>query len=446
MLAPIVTFAADQSPWYGDIAFWASVVGILGVLVAGSWAFWRHYYRKQDRELTAERDRAQRELREAREELKKLRGIELPARAKLKKELDQSREETKHLSEDLSESETERERLQQIVDRLNRTLRIAQQMEGLTWRAKPNDATAPFVPMAERRVPILSVLNLKGGVGKTTLAANLGAAFARGGARVLLVDLDLQASLTSLYISGEELQQLSRERRLIQHYFEESMAGNQPRLLDCAHVCSEPKIELIGSADTLAYAELNLTVHWLLKPGKNDPRLLLRKALHDIDCNSRFDLVLIDCPPLLNISCVNALAAADFLLIPVMPSKSTTDRVRPMMGWLRSLRQNLNPDLKILGVAANRVYRETAMSNEEANLWSALRDQCHEAWGEPVMMCRTLVPQSTDIRDAENERRPLKAKDKTFASFVKLAAEISERLPESCRPAGLLVAASGAAK
>jgi cellulose biosynthesis protein BcsQ len=300
--------------------------------------------------------------------------------------------------------------------------------------------------MAERRVPILSVLNLKGGVGKTTLAANLGAAFARGGARVLLVDLDLQASLTSLYISGEELQQLSRERRLIQHYFEESMAGNQPRLLDCAHVCSEPKIELIGSADTLAYAELNLTVHWLLKPGKNDPRLLLRKALHDIDCNSRFDLVLIDCPPLLNISCVNALAAADFLLIPVMPSKSTTDRVRPMMGWLRSLRQNLNPDLKILGVAANRVYRETAMSNEEANLWSALRDQCHEAWGEPVMMCRTLVPQSTDIRDAENERRPLKAKDKTFASFVKLAAEISERLPESCRPAGLLVAASGAAK
>lgn len=416
-------FAADPTPWFQDFTFWAIFFGTLGSSVAATWAVVRLIYRERVRRL-------QQDLRSADEALKNARRARIPQRDEMERQLTDAREEAERLRQDLLRAGADGDRLQHVFDALNRNLKVAQQVEGLTWRVRPTGG-ADFVPLSDRRTPIVAVLNLKGGVGKTTLAANLGAAFARTGWRVLLVDLDLQASLTSLFVTGEKLDQSSRERRLIQHYFEQSAAGDAPRFADFFQVSSEPRVELVGSADTLAYAELNLTVHWLLQPGKSDPRLILRGALHDV---KRFDLVLIDCPPLLNVSCVNALAAADFLLIPVMPSKSATDRVRPMISWVRALRRNLNPDLKILGVVANRVYRATGMSAEEENLWSALRDQCHDSWGEPVPMCKTFIPQGADVRDAETERRPLKPKDKSFGPFKKLAAELAGRLPQSCRP------------
>ncbi len=179
-----------------------------------------------------------------------------------------------------------------------------------------------------------------------------------------------------------------------------------------------------------------LTMRWLLGHARAiDPRLILREALHG-DGAQPCDLVLIDCPPVLNISAVNALAAGDFLLIPVMPSKSATDRVRPMIGWVKALRQTLNPELKIIGVVANRIQAQTGMSAVENNLWLALRDECHDAWGEPVPMCQTFIPQSAELRDAENERRPLRPNDSMYDYFRNLARELAVRLPHSSRPAG----------
>jgi cellulose biosynthesis protein BcsQ len=77
----------------------------------------------------------------------------------------------------------------------------------------------------------------------------------------------------------------------------------------------------------MAYAELNLTMQWLLRLGKRDTRFLLRKALHQKRVTNRFDIVLLDCPPLFNTCCVNALAASDYLLIPVLPSRKAAERV-----------------------------------------------------------------------------------------------------------------------
>jgi cellulose biosynthesis protein BcsQ len=431
-------------PWYEDFAFWAVFLGALGGAATITWLLARIYYRRRVDRANDERDRLNRDLRDAKDALKKAKsGGE--KRSDLERKLADSQQDNEQLQEDLADSQETAQRLQKVFDRLNRNLRIGQQMAGLTWRVPQGDAAPPFVPLDERRVPVIAVLNLKGGVGKTTLTANLAAAYARIGWRILLVDLDLQASLTSLFIPGEQLQQAAENQRLIQHYFEQAAAGQAPSVIDFMRPCSEPRVELVGSADTLAYAELNLTVRWLLQPGKNDPRMLLRTALHGENVR-QFNLILIDCPPLLNISCVNALAAADFLLVPIVPSKSATDRVRPMIGWLRALRHNLNPDLKIIGVVANRLSRATGMSAEELNLWTALRDQCHDAWGEPVPMCEVFIPQSIEIRNAENERRPLKIKDSTFEFIQKLAAELAERLPHSSRPTKRSSGITGAKK
>ena len=148
----------------------------------------------------------------------------------------------------------------------------------------------------------------------------------------------------------------------------------------------------------------------------------------------RCDLVLIDCPPLLNVSCVNALAAADYLLVPVMPSPAATERVGPMLAWIQSLRGTLNPTLKILGVVANRTAKATGLGDVERNLWNAVRDQAHEVWGEDVFMFETFVPQRTEVRNAENDRRPLSETDDAFQFFRQMAAELCERLPQSSRP------------
>ena len=94
-------------------------------------------------------------------------------------------------------------------------------------------------------------------------------------------------------------------------------------------------------------------------------------------------------------------------------------------------------------IVGNRISHSTGLSAGESNLWAALRDQCHDAWGEPVPMCQSFIPQSAEVRDAENERRPLRAKDRMFGFFQKLADELAGRLPQSCRPAHLTVTTAG---
>jgi cellulose biosynthesis protein BcsQ len=423
----MIVFAADAARWYEDFGFWASFLTVVGGIASGAWFLARYFYHRQVVNLTTD--------------LAELKAARNWDHDELRRQLQDSRSSEETLRQDLDESRESTDKLQTTIDRLKKNLQLSQQMKGLTWRAMPTGDAPPFVPLRERRVPVVAVLNLKGGVGKTTLTANLGAAFARDGWRMLLVDLDLQASLTSLFVSGEQLQNLSDNRRLIQHYFEQAMGASGPQFGDFVHACSEHRVELVGSADTLAYAELNMSVRWLLQPNRGDPRLLLRDALHG-KALSQCDLALIDCPPLLNISCINALAAADFLVVPIVPSKSSTDRVPAMLSWLRTLRQTLNPDLKILGVVANRTGKGTGLLAEEANLWAALRRECHDVWGEEPYMCETFIPQRVDVRNAENERRPLNENDGAFEFFGTLAKELAGRLPHASRRAAVTGAAS----
>lgn len=418
---------ADSTPWYGDFQFWGVFIAVVGGCTTVTWFLAKVYYARKIERAADERERLA-------EDLKQLRAAGGPKRTDLEAKLAESEHDNEELRAELTDSKEDADRLRGIVKGMERNLELSRQNAGMIWQARVTDPTAPFVLLKERRTPIVAVLNLKGGVGKTTVTANLGAAFARmSKTRVLLIDLDLQASLSSLYLTGEELQVASDQQRLIQHFFEQRSLNQNPALHEFARTTNESGVDLIGSSDTLAYAELSLSVQWLIRRARHDPRLLLRQALHSAT-GSRPGIVLIDCPPLLNISCVNALAAADYLLIPVMPSRSVTERAPAMMAYISALRKSLNPDLKILGVVANRILKSTGMSAEEGNLWKALRSECLDSWGGPVRMCDTFIPQSTEIRDAERDRRPLHAGDKTYGFFVDLAMELVGQLPLSSRP------------
>jgi cellulose biosynthesis protein BcsQ len=242
-----------------------------------------------------------------------------------------------------------------------------------------------------------------------------------------LLDLDLQGSLTGFFVDRVAQRQLQEEKRLLTDFLFRAYDAQFPHLRDYI----QPALTVSGivpTTDTLAYAENNLMVRWLLRVGKRDPRFLLRRELHLRGMAKQYDVVLLDCPPLVSISCVNALAASDYLLIPVLPSKQVTDRVPVLLKRVREIRDSVNPDLKVLGVVANRVFKGP-LTDEEGFRLAELAVDCKTAWDEEIYFFHAAIRQSIDVRAAEDERRPVRTSDKAFNQFLDLAHEIRGRLP-----------------
>jgi cellulose biosynthesis protein BcsQ len=331
-----------------------------------------------------------------------------------------------HLHSIQSQFVTERKRVERALE-----------ANGFTWTEKVRYNAPDFRSLDERRMPIISVMNLKGGVGKTTVTANLGAALSRRGWKVLLIDLDLQGSLTSLFVPEQDQAVLDDKRLFIGDFLARSFDAEYPNLLSYTQpVMGTSGSALVGTVDTLVYAETNLTVRWLLREGNRDPRFILRRELHLKRISNAFDIVLLDCPPIINVCCVNALAASDSVLIPVMPSRTTTDRVPVLLSRMLEFRERINGHLKVLGMVANRTFA-SELTGEEKNRLSELEIHAKNAWGEYVPRFESFIRQSTDVRKAEDERRPLAESDKTAEMFDMLAREVEGRMPTFCRPTGI---------
>lgn len=317
------------------------------------------------------------------------------------------------------------------------------ELEGKIWTQDVLAAAPEFLDIEERKTPIISVLNLKGGVGKTTVAAYLAWAMARKGYRLLLIDLDLQGSLSSLFMSQSALAAREDAGQLLRHFLA-GVAGN-PRLKawDFAAKVERPGItaDLLGTTDSLAYQEMNLTFQWLLRvghtggqwTGKKDVRMLLRKAIHRSGLRKHYDMVLIDCPPVMNLCCVNALAASDGVVIPVTPSRKAVERVPPLLDRIKEIHEQVNHRLNVIGLIANRTQWKESLTPTESDLWKALPQKCLDVYGKPVHRFEAFLPQLTLIRNAEDDFPPRDDED-ILVRVDKLAVELEGRLPHFCRP------------
>ncbi len=341
----------------------------------------------------------------------------------------------------LAELQIDLETRQLELDRSARRVQKALKLQGNLWAAKALQAVPKFRPLDLRKRAIISVLNLKGGVGKTTITAHLGTALARRGYRVLMIDLDLQGSLTQMMIPYDKQSLLAADKRLIHHFMTKASGDKTEKLRDYAQTIFEfPEsggaVSLVPASDDLAYAELSLTLSWLLRHGERDNRFLLRKALHMLGLYQQYDIVLLDCPPLVNISCINALAASDYLLTPVNLGSRATKRVPVLLKRFLSderFRRHINPQLKVLGLVANRTYRDdfTAAESEE---WAQLGVWCRDAYGQDVKRFATMIPQlNREIRENESFFKPPPDKSKLAKIFEALATEIERELPNECR-------------
>jgi cellulose biosynthesis protein BcsQ len=398
---------------------------------------------KQLATVTAERDEAAKKNQlyfQAGSGLKKQRDQLLLEMSEAKTREDALRTELKRLGVDLTKVIEEADARGQAIRRSQRRLNQALKLEGQLWAAKALQGRPKFREMGWRKRAIISVLNLKGGVGKTTVTAHLASALARCGRRVLMVDLDLQGSLTSFFLPNPQVNQLAADGRLVQHFLRRAVDHHSVKLDDFIQpVVEYPKsggwLDLVGATDSLAYAELTLTMKWLVQSGTRDSRFLLRKALHLIGLGRGYDVVLLDCPPIVNVSCVNALAASDYLLVPTTLGRKSAERVPMLLRRVlanEKFQHHINVHLKPVGLLANRTFRADGnLTGAEKDEWNQLAAECQEVFGQPVNRFEAVVPQQTkDIRDSETQAGPPAADTALAATFDKLATELIGRLPK----------------
>ena len=192
---------------------------------------------------------------------------------------------------------------------------------------------------------IIAVVNQKGGVGKTTTAVNLTAALTEAGKKVLLCDFDPQANATS---------GLGVDKRKVKHSVYDVVINDTP--VDSAIVTTKFGDVLPSSPDLAGAAVELLTME--------DPNYRLKNAL--LSVKDRYDLILIDCPPSLEMLTMNGLAAAEGILVPVQCEYYALEGLADLMTTLRLMKKRINPGLEIFGVVLTMFDGRTNFSTQVA--------------------------------------------------------------------------------
>ena len=249
---------------------------------------------------------------------------------------------------------------------------------------------------------IIAIANQKGGVGKTTTSINLSSCLAEAGKKILAIDLDPQGNTTSgLGVDKDDLENTVYELMLDECTIRESI-----------HKTEIENLTLIPSNVNLSGAEIELL-------GINDKEYILKNAVDYI--RDDYDFIIIDCPPSLNILTINALTAADTVLVPIQCEYYALEGLNQVLKTVELVRKKLNPQLELEGVVFTMYDARTNLSLQVVESVKSNLNQT---------IYKTIIPRNVRLAEAPSHGKSINLYDTRSTgaeSYRMLAAEVISR-------------------
>lgn len=252
------------------------------------------------------------------------------------------------------------------------------------------------------KVRVIAIANQKGGVGKTTTSINLSACLAQEGKKVLIIDADPQGNSTS---------GLGLEKNQLEKTLYELMLGELEAKEVLLPTCVDG-LEIMPANMNLSGAEIELV-------GCKKREYILKTELEQIKEN--YDFIIIDCPPSLNLITINALTAADTVLVPIQCEYFALEGLEQLLHTIRLVKQRLNPNLEMEGVVFT-------MYDARTNLSLQVVEEVKRSLGEDVY--RTIIPRNVRLGEAPSHGLPITlydAKSRGAESYMMLSQEVIEK-------------------